>query len=239
MSSLPERDMEDSNEPEITLSTGSVLGIFVGLVLICGVFFGFGYSVGRRALPTLTAPSAGGTAEAAGSAGNRHAKAAATAPSAESPVDSSDTATTSADAGQAPAALTLPIVENSEPAQAPVEAKPRRPSAAHVQEAATPEAAKPATSENFPLATHANTERASALLPVAGKTMVQVAAVSRQEDAEVLVSALRHRGYGVLIRNEPQDKLLHVQVGPFASRADASTMKQKLLSDGYNAIVKP
>ena len=32
---------------EITLSTASLLGIFFGLVLICGVFFGFGYSMGR------------------------------------------------------------------------------------------------------------------------------------------------------------------------------------------------
>ena len=32
---------------EITLSTASLLGIFFGLVLVCGVFFGFGYSMGR------------------------------------------------------------------------------------------------------------------------------------------------------------------------------------------------
>ena len=32
---------------EITLSTASLLGIFFGLVLVCGVFFGFGYSIGR------------------------------------------------------------------------------------------------------------------------------------------------------------------------------------------------
>src|ERR1700719_5218770 len=32
---------------EITLSTASLLGIFFGLVLVCGVFFGFGYSTGR------------------------------------------------------------------------------------------------------------------------------------------------------------------------------------------------
>ncbi len=32
---------------EVTLSTASLLGIFFGLVLVCGVFFGFGYSMGR------------------------------------------------------------------------------------------------------------------------------------------------------------------------------------------------
>jgi cell division septation protein DedD len=68
--------------------------------------------------------------------------------------------------------------------------------------------------------------------------MVQIAAVSRPEDANVLVSALRQRGYGVVVRSEPQDKLLHVQVGPFANRVQAAAIKEKLLSDGYNAIIK-
>jgi len=68
--------------------------------------------------------------------------------------------------------------------------------------------------------------------------MVQIAAVARQEDADVLVSALRRRGYGVVVRSDPQDKLLHVQVGPFADHMAAAAIKQKLLSDGYNAIIK-
>ncbi len=38
---------EETTAREITLSTASLLGIFFGLVLICGVFFGFGYSMGR------------------------------------------------------------------------------------------------------------------------------------------------------------------------------------------------
>ena len=69
--------------------------------------------------------------------------------------------------------------------------------------------------------------------------MVQVAAVTHQEDANVLVSALRQRGYSVSVRNEPQDKLLHVQVGPFATRETAKAMRSKLQADGYNAILKP
>ena len=68
--------------------------------------------------------------------------------------------------------------------------------------------------------------------------MVQIAAVSHREDADILISTLKQRGYDVFIRQEPQDKLLHVQVGPFASRKDADAMRQHLLADGYNAIVK-
>jgi cell division septation protein DedD len=69
--------------------------------------------------------------------------------------------------------------------------------------------------------------------------MVQIAAVSHQEDAQVLVSALRKRGYAVTVRRLPSDSLLHVQVGPFANHNEAYAMRQKLLSDGYNAIVQP
>jgi cell division septation protein DedD len=68
--------------------------------------------------------------------------------------------------------------------------------------------------------------------------MVQIAAVSHVEDADVLVSALRRRGYAVSYRRDPADGLLHVQVGPFANRSDALATRQRLLNDGYNAIVQ-
>jgi len=71
-----------------------------------------------------------------------------------------------------------------------------------------------------------------------GTAIVQVAAVSHQEDADTLIAALKKRGYTVFIRQEPQDKLLRVQLGPFATTKDAETMRQRLLADGYNAIVK-
>ena len=68
---------------------------------------------------------------------------------------------------------------------------------------------------------------------------MQIAAVSHSEDANVLVNALRRRGYSVSVRRDPLDNLLHVQVGPFSNRNDANAMKMKLLNDGYNAIVEP
>jgi DedD protein len=68
--------------------------------------------------------------------------------------------------------------------------------------------------------------------------MVQIAAVSHQEDADLLLAALKKRGYPVFVRQEPTDHLLHIQVGPFATRKDAETMRQRLQTDGYNAILK-
>ena len=73
-----------------------------------------------------------------------------------------------------------------------------------------------------------------------GAYMVQVAAVSRQEDAEALAGALKKKSYNVIVVNNPAgtDKLFHVQIGPFASLTDADAMKAKLVGDGYNPIVK-
>jgi cell division septation protein DedD len=68
--------------------------------------------------------------------------------------------------------------------------------------------------------------------------MVQIAAVSRPEDATVLVSALKGLGYNASVRSEHTDKLFHVQVGPFATRDEAMAMRAKLINDGYNAILK-
>ncbi len=68
--------------------------------------------------------------------------------------------------------------------------------------------------------------------------VVQVAAVSHQADADVLVGALRRKGYAVNSYPGTQDNLIHVQVGPFSSQKDALAMRDKLSDDGYLAIVK-
>jgi cell division septation protein DedD len=68
--------------------------------------------------------------------------------------------------------------------------------------------------------------------------MVQIAAVGQVEDADVLTSALRRRGYAVVSRREPLDGLIHVRIGPFKTSEEAEKWRQKLLNDGYNAIVQ-
>jgi len=76
-------------------------------------------------------------------------------------------------------------------------------------------------------------------MPSQNSLMVQIAAVSDPEDASVLVGALRRRGYSVSANRNPADNLIHVCIGPFSNRNDANAMRQKLLNDGYNAIVLP
>jgi DedD protein len=207
---------EDVKASEITLSTASLLGIFFGLVLICGVFFGFGYSMGRgtgqgaaqaHALDNIPSTTPGGGDESAN------------APS--PPTAAPDEPPASAKAASAPAVKT--VVKEDAVAEDDTPAKPQPPANS-----------KPTALKSVP----ASAPPADAPASTSGRPMVQIAAVARPEDAYVLVSALRQRGYSVVVRNEPQDKLLHVQVGPFADLTQAAAMKQKLLSDGYNAIIK-
>ena len=68
--------------------------------------------------------------------------------------------------------------------------------------------------------------------------MVQVAAVSKKEDAELLKSALQGKQYPVVITGLANDKLFHVQVGPFAEMKDAEAIKTRLTNDGYTPILK-
>lgn len=211
---------------EITLSTASLLGIFFGLVLVCGVFFGFGYSMGRgtgAAQATLVPrPSTGETEEAA--AVTPPPPAPAPQPAAKQPDDTEATANAApvapprvAETPNEGVAQTLKVAVPV-PARTPAQLVTSKPSAGKVAPVYQAPMEAPATTT--------------------GQAMVQIAAVTRSQDADVLVAALRQRGYGVVVRSEPQDHLLHVQVGPFANRTQAAEIKQKLLSDGYNAIIK-
>jgi DedD protein len=250
-------DENDREEPksdaDLTLGIGSLLSIFFGVVLICGIFFGFGYSMGRRNARTTIAPTATVPPQTL----------AATSPLPENelsgaplkpvepdngapfpPEDKNPAPNTNSADTKAPASSSTPspaAAKHPAPAAAP-------PKAAHVAESATTD-----TSLNAVPSTHhaapAPKPHAGVMAPltqapgdatiVPGQPiMVQIAAVSRQEDAEVLAGALRKRGFNPTVRPGNGDKFFHVQVGPFTDKTQAETIKQHLLADGYNAIMK-
>ncbi len=206
-------DLEDLHEPppadrEISLGTGAILGIFLALVLVCGAFFGLGYSLGHRNTPATTAeaePSPPVTTTTAGS--SRPMTADSTGP-AERPSGT-------------------PALPTVSPRALPLHARelPADQAAEHHAQAAAPAGERP-------VAATAPTPAGS------GSFYVQISAVSHPEDAQTLVTALKHRGYEAQIRHVPQDALLHVQIGPYGTRKDAEAARQHLIADGYNAILK-
>jgi DedD protein len=198
---------------EYTLNTGIVLALFFALALLCAVFFGFGYSIGHKSTPPAAAISGDSAPVLA-------------------PVTSSNK----------PSPGTVAVPEYVPSAGSPVSHPAPATATAPPREAASIEATavKPAPVVRIPppavIAPPATAVATTA--PTGGTTYVQVAAVSHQEDADVLLSSLRRRGYTVLTRADANDRLIHVQIGPFPTRKDAETMRQKLLADGYNGILK-
>lgn len=194
----------DTNpDRELTVSTTTLLAVFFGLVLLCGLFFGLGYTFGRRAPADASTPV---TVEAASPSYGSQSKPSAAAQPVSPAVSEPEAAS---------AAQTQPEAEASQPAATTQETPVTKPSAPVSDPA--PEASEPAAPAGI---------------------MVQVAAVSNPADADVLIRALQQHGFSASARHVLPDPLIHVQIGPFANRADAIAMKQKLLGDGYNAILK-
>lgn len=201
----------DPADREISLGMPTILGIFFALALTLAAVFGLGYTLGRHSNQPnaeLTDPT---LAPSLGSSSKPNAGSSGQ-PYLPTPPPPSDAPAPS------PSAQTTTVPLN--PTATPVSTAPPT---------TTPVAAKsPASAPQ--LATN-NQQPATSFV-------VQVAAVSSQDVADILTSSLQKKGYTVTVRNEPQDKLLHVQIGPFADKKEAEAMRQKVLADGFNAIVK-
>ncbi len=209
----------EPQDTEITLGTGRMLAIFFALVLVCAVFFAIGFSLGRR---TATAVAGISLSAPAGTPATIVRPSAAKNDAPQPTPQSSSTdfsfykavGEKNADAALTPQGSTAqPATAN---AAAPTEAPPKA-----ATDAAT---AAPAPSPS---------------MTTIGGYYVQVAAVSRQEDADALVEALKKKQYPAFTANNTStDKFYHVQVGPYADLKDAEAMRARLIGDGYNPIVK-
>jgi len=207
-------------EREISLGAPAILGIFFALVLVCAGFFGFGYTMGRKSAQSANADTVAANASDATSS-NGSAKPAAgslaSPPAAQPAADSS----------------AAPVVVQPEPASGASATQPTPSKNAATAADGMIVGDKPPPSNPQPAATN----QPPAISP-SGTIMVQIAAVSSQDVADILLASLQKKGYSVSVRHEPQDKLLHIQIGPFANRKDAEAMQQRILADGFNAIVK-
>lgn len=203
---------------EISLGTPTLLGIFFAIALLCAGFFGFGYSLGHSSA--------------------RNAQAAAVV---AEPAYSGSTAIKPA-AGSPAARPIPPPVSPAEEPQSAVGAQPSTQETAVVPLAPSTPKNGVAPSDRIIVGDKpivpSSPQTAAAVPQPAASFMVQVAAVSSQDVADILISNLQKKGYAVAIHHEPQDKLLHVQIGPFPDRKDAEVMQKRVLADGFNAIVK-
>ena len=193
---------------EVTLGTGKLLGLFFGMVVVCAIFFGLGYSMGKSAVPAGSLVSESGPVAVPGGA----------KPTAAKPTSAPAPDTVQAAApSPSPSQADLTFYKSTE------------------QKGATPKLVPAAEQKPAPAA------EKSAPPPEmhsGAGYVVQVAAVTKQEDADVLADSLRKKSYPVFVMGTANDKLIRVQIGPFAELKQAEDMKAKLAGDGYNAIVK-
>jgi DedD protein len=203
-----------SQDTEITLGTGKLLVLFFGLVGVCALFFALGYSLGRKSEPMIPPTSAAIAPQTAPGTGKASSGAAAT-----------------------PAMSFYKSVEQKDPS----------PELTPAADAKTDSAAAPANAAG---SAAANSNSTPAQAPAAGGSdpgttlptsgyFVQVAAVSKQEDADSLVDALKKKEYPAFVAAPvASDKLLRVQLGPFSEIKDAEAMRARLVADGYSPILK-
>jgi DedD protein len=201
----------DRADREISLGTPTILGIFFALAVAFAAVFGIGYTMGHK-----SAQSAQTTA-----------------------TDPTSGVTVSSNKPAAGSLIAQPIIRPTQPvADVPASPVP--------VETATVSLNSPAKSTANPVdATIVGDKHpapapqpATANLQPATGYVVQVAAVTSQDVADILLSSLQKKGYTVAVHHEPQDKLLHVQIGPFADKKEAEAMRARVLADGFNAIVK-
>jgi len=202
--------MGSSEDTEITLGTGKLLVLFFGLVGVCALFFALGYSLGRKSEPAVTTASAALTPQ----------------------TSSNTTKANGGPTGNATPPMTFYKAVEQKDANpeltAPADGKADTTGAAAGNSTTTTTAATPA----------ANSNDSATALPISGY-FVQVAAVSKQEDAEALVDALKKKEYPAFVAAQATtDKLFRVQLGPYGEANEAEAMRTRLIGDGYSPILK-
>ncbi len=203
----------EGNNTEITLGVGKLLGLFFGLVILCGISLGVGYSLGRNSARQAAAAVAATAAQAnpAPSAANKPGASQVAAP--KTP-DCSTGDNCASPAAAAPNTNDLTFYQSVQ------------------QKDAHPQLTPPEAAPNPPA------RQAETRTTLGTGYLVQIAAVRNQDDANLLSDTLHKQHYPVIV-TQPGDKLLHVQVGPYADIKEAEAIRSRLVSAGFsNAFLK-
>lgn len=211
-----EQTKRPASSYQLELGTKSLLSLFFALAIICGLFFAFGYTLGKHAIPATFS---------LGASPNGHAAAATPAPAAGvQPPNPAELG--QAETNQTPDTLTTTTAGTATPAAA----LPTAPAVAPA-----PTSASGASGTPLAPASALNAPPASAT----GVYHVQVFA-GAESDAQSSAASLIARGYpaAVVAPAPGGDNLFRVQVGPYLTPDEAQAMRSRLTADGYQAIVK-
>ena len=206
------------------LESRHLVGLFLGVVLLCAVFFTLGYVMGRTQFAHVNANSPAGRDTVNGFAPTppaTHPDPFANSVSAKWNFDDKTNVL------QPQPAATKPAASTPAATSATAVAKPAKP----------PATTKPAppinTSEAKELKQYAppNTVKRNSVV-------LQLAALSKTSDALSMVEELRQKHFPSFVTTVPTDTLYHVQVGPYPDIPSAEKAKDALDHAGFKAIIK-
>jgi septal ring-binding cell division protein DamX len=205
---------------DMVLESRHVIGIFLLMVVISGVVFTLGYVLGRSQYYTQVRAATSSTKALA----RPEPEPVATKP-----------AETSASSQPAPAGLPAPsdldFYRAAEPKKADQLQKPAKAVAAAGKPAA------PAPSSPRPAAAKTKVLLNAPLIP-RGAILLQVAALTREDDALALAEALQRKKFPAFVLTPGPDHYYRVQVGPYADAQSAAIAKKALDHEGFKAITR-
>lgn len=197
------------------LESRHLVGFFLGVVLLCGVFFTLGYTIGRN--------------DYSASAANRISDSVVTPPRPQ-PKPVTKPAESANSPSQAPNEWDFYTKQDQnrlEPAAkpGPTVAAPSAP------------AADASTAYDKPAASSIPVHYRSPKLQK-NSIVLQLAALRRQSDAMALADELQQKKFPSFVVAPTTDAFYRVQVGPYSSEADAENAKRALDREGFKAIIK-
>jgi len=214
------------------LESRHLVGLFLGVVLLCGVFFTLGYVMGRTQYGGAVHAADGFNSNVPSASVSPKSKAAPAAKTAPAPpenggwdfYDNKKSASDHLEPAPATAAPSVPLTKA--PASVPaVAAKSNNaPPPAATKTVAAPTPKQPARFQ--PPALSKNS------------IIVQVAAVKLQRDALEMADAIQQKKFPSFVATSPADTLYHVQVGPYPDMPSAENAKRALEQLGFKPIIK-
>jgi DedD protein len=203
------------------LESRHLVGLFLGVVLLCGVFFTLGYVMGKTQY-----------------SGAVHA---ASSPDFTAPVRGSKSKTSADDTSTAAAPA-------ANPSEWDFYGK-KQDDDDHLQQPAKDSAPWPSSpSSPAPVATQPSPKRRAREAPTAarfgvppllkGSIVLQVAALRHQGDAVAMAGMLQKKRFPAFVVLPASDNYYRVQVGPYRSERAAESARSSLERDGFKAIIK-
>ena len=210
------------------LESRHLVGLFLGVVILCGVFFTLGYVMGRTQY-----------------GGSVHAEAPLRA--ARRPRQLQQKTRKRTRQPQYRAAIKAGISTTRRPrviisnraAAVNSNGKQSTNNSAQATNQTNPSAQAPASAKTVP-ASAKQLSPSGFLPPIMAKNsiVVQVAAVKLQRDALEMADAIEQKKLPAFVAMAPADKLYHVQIGPYPDMASAESAKRQLEQLGFKPIIK-